>query len=202
MLDTKLFYKVIIYFYKMLAAAKYIGAGVACSGLIGAGSEICGVWHGFMPIVVEAVSANDFLVWIDSASSDSDTYSSSLFLIIKNKIIKFKKDKNNKILEFKTWFLQKWGKTPVYLGFIKANSIPTLPAKVEQFYSHIFVRIFRVIGGLSCLLVLTKIYLLLPGFLPLILAILASIHITQVIILLIINFFYGLYIIAFKKEKF
>ena len=52
-------------------------------------SEICGVWHGFMPIVVEAVSANDFLVWIDSASS------SSLFLI--NKKIKFKKDNNKKI---------------------------------------------------------------------------------------------------------
>ena len=32
-------------------------------------SEICGVWHGFMPIVVEAVSSPDFLVWIDSASS-------------------------------------------------------------------------------------------------------------------------------------
>ena len=31
-------------------------------------SEICGVWHGFMPIVVEAVSSPDFLVWIDSAS--------------------------------------------------------------------------------------------------------------------------------------
>nr|YP_009517162.1 cytochrome c oxidase subunit 2 [Blastosporella zonata]YP_009517211.1 cytochrome c oxidase subunit 2 [Blastosporella zonata]AYE93070.1 cytochrome c oxidase subunit 2 [Blastosporella zonata]AYE93071.1 cytochrome c oxidase subunit 2 [Blastosporella zonata] len=31
-------------------------------------SEICGVWHG-MPIVVEAVSSPDFLVWIDSASS-------------------------------------------------------------------------------------------------------------------------------------
>jgi len=31
-------------------------------------SEICGVWHGFMPIVVEAVSSSDFLVWIDSAS--------------------------------------------------------------------------------------------------------------------------------------
>nr|YP_009175054.1 cytochrome c oxidase subunit 2 [Tricholoma matsutake]AGC15252.1 cytochrome c oxidase subunit 2 [Tricholoma matsutake]QIC20160.1 cytochrome c oxidase subunit 2 [Tricholoma matsutake]UIX25258.1 cytochrome c oxidase subunit 2 [Tricholoma matsutake]UIX25288.1 cytochrome c oxidase subunit 2 [Tricholoma matsutake]UIX25316.1 cytochrome c oxidase subunit 2 [Tricholoma matsutake] len=31
-------------------------------------SEICGVWHGFMPIVVEAVSSTDFLVWIDSAS--------------------------------------------------------------------------------------------------------------------------------------
>lgn len=31
-------------------------------------SEICGVWHGFMPIVVEAVPASDFLVWVDSAS--------------------------------------------------------------------------------------------------------------------------------------
>jgi cytochrome c oxidase subunit 2 len=31
-------------------------------------SEICGVWHGFMPIVVEAVPSADFLVWIDAAS--------------------------------------------------------------------------------------------------------------------------------------
>ena len=31
-------------------------------------SEICGVWHGFMPIVVEAVPASEFLVWIDSAA--------------------------------------------------------------------------------------------------------------------------------------
>ena len=70
-------------------------------------SEICGVWHGFMPIVVEAVSANDFLVWIDSASSDSDSSSdissssssssSSLFLILIKKINQFKKDKNDKI---------------------------------------------------------------------------------------------------------
>jgi cytochrome c oxidase subunit 2 len=32
-------------------------------------SEICGVWHGFMPIVVEAVSSPDFLVWIESTAS-------------------------------------------------------------------------------------------------------------------------------------
>jgi cytochrome c oxidase subunit 2 len=31
-------------------------------------SEICGVWHGFMPIVVEAVPSPDFLVWIESFS--------------------------------------------------------------------------------------------------------------------------------------
>ena len=31
-------------------------------------SEICGVWHGFMPIAIEAVSTQDFLVWVDNAA--------------------------------------------------------------------------------------------------------------------------------------
>lgn len=31
-------------------------------------SEICGVWHGFMPIAVEAVKISDFFSWADSAS--------------------------------------------------------------------------------------------------------------------------------------
>ena len=30
-------------------------------------SEICGVWHGFMPIAIEAVSVQDYLSWIDAA---------------------------------------------------------------------------------------------------------------------------------------
>jgi cytochrome c oxidase subunit 2 len=30
-------------------------------------SEICGVWHGFMPIAVEAVSVQDYLAWVDAA---------------------------------------------------------------------------------------------------------------------------------------
>jgi len=29
-------------------------------------SEICGVWHGFMPIAVEAVSVQDYLAWVDA----------------------------------------------------------------------------------------------------------------------------------------
>ena len=38
------------------------------SGLFyGQCSEICGVWHGFMPICVEAVSVQDYLAWIDAA---------------------------------------------------------------------------------------------------------------------------------------
>jgi cytochrome c oxidase subunit 2 len=34
-------------------------------------SEICGVWHGFMPIVVEAVSSPDFLIWVATHSSSA-----------------------------------------------------------------------------------------------------------------------------------
>nr|YP_010835456.1 cytochrome c oxidase subunit 2 [Perenniporia fraxinea]WFS78689.1 cytochrome c oxidase subunit 2 [Perenniporia fraxinea] len=30
-------------------------------------SEICGVYHGFMPIAIEAVSIQDYLAWIDQA---------------------------------------------------------------------------------------------------------------------------------------
>jgi len=29
-------------------------------------SELCGVWHGFMPIVIEAVSLEKYLTWINS----------------------------------------------------------------------------------------------------------------------------------------
>jgi hypothetical protein len=110
--------------------------------------------------------------------------------------------KNKIYLAFKSGFLKKWGKNSVYLAFIRAYSIPTLPPKVELFYYNIFVSIFRFIAGISLLLIVTKIYLFLPGFLHLFLAILASIHITQIIIILIIKIFYGVYIIVFKKEIF
>ena len=29
-------------------------------------SELCGAYHGFMPIAVEVVSLDDYLVWLDS----------------------------------------------------------------------------------------------------------------------------------------
>ena len=32
-------------------------------------SEICGVYHGFMPTAVEAVSVQDYLQWIDSINN-------------------------------------------------------------------------------------------------------------------------------------
>lgn len=109
---------------------------------------------------------------------------------------------NKKVFSFNRWFQLKWGKNPLYLGFIRAYSIPTLPTKVELIYSHIFVRILRFLGGLSCLLVLTKTHLILPAFLHLLLSILASIQITQIILIFIIKFCFGIYTLIYKKEKF
>lgn len=39
-------------------------------------SEICGVYHGFMPTVIEAVSTSDYLNWIDSVSITFLSFSS------------------------------------------------------------------------------------------------------------------------------
>jgi len=60
----------------------------------------------------------------------------------------------------------------------------------------------RFLGGLSFLLVVTKLYLYLPGFLHWFLTIFASFQITQIILILIIKIFYGIYTLIYKKEKF
>lgn len=113
-----------------------------------------------------------------------------------------KKYIKNIFLSFRTWFIKNWGKNAVYLGFMKAYSIPTLPDSVEIYYNNIFVRIFRFIGGLSFLLIVTNFYLQLPNFLHLLCAIVASIHVTQVTIILIIKTFYGFQTLFCKREKF
>jgi len=108
----------------------------------------------------------------------------------------------NKHFSFIKWLQLKLAKNFIYLGFIRAYSIPTLPPKLELFYTHIFVKILRIIGGFSCVLVITKTHLMLPSFLHLFLAIVASFQMTQIMIILTIKFFYGLYTLIYKKEKF
>ena len=93
-------------------------------------------------------------------------------------------------------------KNSTYLGIKKGLSMSLLPAKVEKFYSNIFIRILRFIGGISFLIVISKIYLNLPENLHLFIIIIASIQITQIIIILIIKIFYGIYTLIYKKDKF
>lgn len=85
---------------------------------------------------------------------------------------------------------------------MKGYNISTLPVKIEKFYNHIFIRILRVIGGISFILVVSKIYLNFPENSHLFLIIIACIQITQIILIFLIKIFYGLYTLIYKKEKF
>ena len=93
----------------------------------------------------------------------------------------------NKMLNLKTWFYNKWGKNSIFLGLQKGYSISTLPLSVEKIYNNIFIRILRVIGGISFLMVISKFYLNLPTNLHLFIIIIAVIQITQIIIIFIIK---------------
>jgi hypothetical protein len=46
----------------------------------------------------------------------------------------------------------------IILGIKHAWSIPSLPQNFSDFYSHIFTRIFRFIGGVTVLITVTKGY--------------------------------------------
>lgn len=48
------------------------------------------------------------------------------------------------------------------LGAKLAWNVPSLPQKVSDFYSHIFTRIFRFIGGITVLITVTKGYNYIP----------------------------------------
>lgn len=102
----------------------------------------------------------------------------------------------------KSWFNNKLSRSSFFKGIKKGYSVSTLPVKVEIFYNHIFIRILRVIGGISFVMVVTKFYLNLPEYLHLFITIIAAIQITQMIIILIIKIIYGIYTLMFKKEVF
>jgi|SRR5882762_3485967 len=87
---------------------------------------------------------------------------------------------------------------------MRAYSIPTLPAKVENYYKKRLVRIFRFIGRVSFWMVATNtnFYLQLPKIVHLLCLIVACIHVTHVIIILLIKFFFCLYILIFERKRF
>lgn len=87
-------------------------------------------------------------------------------------------------------------------GIKKGLSIPTLPPKIEKYYNLLFVRIFRFIGGITVVLVVTRYHLNLPEYLHLSIAILASVQMLSIVIIFLIKIFYGLYIFLYKKEIF
>ena len=90
----------------------------------------------------------------------------------------------------------------IILAFKKANSISLLPRKIEVYYNYLYMRIFRVLGGICLVLVLTGKYSLFGEEIHIFIFILALIQSFLIIIINLIKFFYGLYIIIKKPNIF
>nr|CAI9430470.1 hypothetical protein FP1181M_0430 [Fomitopsis pinicola] len=106
--------------------------------------------------------------------------------------------KTNKMRELKT----KLNTNSFYLGIKKGYNISILPEKIDTLYNLIYVRILRVIGGISYLLVLTSKYLMFPLYLQKVILILGLIQSLQMLIIFIIKIIYGIYTLIYKSKEF
>ena len=88
-------------------------------------------------------------------------------------------------------FINNYSMHNLLLGFKKAYSISFLPPKVEYINNLLLVRIFRVIGGISILIVLYEYthYFIYP--LNIFIYIFGTLQFLQMTIINIIKFFYG-----------
>lgn len=82
--------------------------------------------------------------------------------------------------------------TSIKKGIFKGFSIPLLPDSINKVYNLPLIRILRVIGGFSAVLVLTKNYTYLPDVLHWIVLILGLIQLIQMVIISIIKVFFGI----------
>ena len=85
------------------------------------------------------------------------------------------------------------------IGLKRGWNTPLLPEKVIKVHNHPFVRIFRVIGGISIIIVLSNKYLLF--FLPLKYMVLffALLHFIYISVISIIKLFYGFKVLTSDK---
>jgi hypothetical protein len=102
----------------------------------------------------------------------------------------------------------------IILGIKKAWQVPSLPKKVHDFQNHIFIRIYRFIGGISILITLLHSkniniikfdYYLSENFIELIyfyINIFAVIFIIFIIIINLIKIVYTIYLLIKKPETF
>jgi len=90
----------------------------------------------------------------------------------------------------------------IKLGIKKGLIIPTLPPKIDKFYSHPITRILRVIGGFCAVMVLTKNYTYFPYPLDYVTIFFAAIQLFQIVVISIIKLFYSIRKLIFKPEEF
>jgi hypothetical protein len=87
----------------------------------------------------------------------------------------------------------------IWLGIKIGWNAPMLPPKVLSFHNHPFIRIFRVIGGISIITFLSKKYLLFTYPFNYIILLVALLHFMYIAIISIIKLFYGIKVL--KSDK-
>lgn len=85
------------------------------------------------------------------------------------------------------------------IGLKVGWNAPMLPKKVIDFHTHPFIRIFRVVGGISIITVLSKKYLLLYLPFKYIILFLALLHFIYITIIAVIKLWYGIKVL--KSDK-
>ena len=88
----------------------------------------------------------------------------------------------------------------IWIGIVHAIKMPSLPESVNKLHTHALTRLFRVLGGLCILLVLSKSLSIENSIFYYLVFTLALLQFTYVIIINIIKFFYILYL--WKNNKF
>ena len=87
----------------------------------------------------------------------------------------------------------------IWVGLKVGWNTPMLPPKVINFHSHPFMRIFRVIGGISIVTFLSKKYLLFMFPFNYIIMLLALLHFMYIAIISIIKLIYGIKVLRSDK---
>ena len=97
----------------------------------------------------------------------------------------------------KTW-------TSIKKGVEKGNSIEILPLSISKFYTSLWLRGLRVIGGICTVAVVTKTYqnMNLPEALIYILYTITIIHLLQIIVMSIVKVYYTLKKLYYHSEEF
>ena len=103
---------------------------------------------------------------------------------------------NSKNLNLQQWVVN------IKLAIKKANSIPSLPSKLDKYYSHPITRILRVIGGFFAVVVILKKNNIFPAPLDYISMYIALIQLFQVIIISFTKAIYMVYLFKTQPELF
>lgn len=93
--------------------------------------------------------------------------------------------------------------TSFYKGVKKGYSIELLPGFIKKYYHNRFNKLFRIVGGIFTILVVSNMHLYLNFFfIDYMIMFISVLFLLQVLILNVIRMIYGIYLFIYKREVF